>query len=96
MGQATLKIVRPGVEQPDPIDVHVGMRLKLRRNLVGMSQEELGKASGLTFQQIQKYERGTNRIAASRLYRLGQLLGVPPSYFYDEMPKLGWKICLLA
>jgi transcriptional regulator with XRE-family HTH domain len=62
---------------PDPIDVHVGARLRLRRNLLGMSQEQLGKAGGLTFQQIQKYERGTNRMGASRLFQFAKLLDVP-------------------
>lgn len=74
---------------PDPVDVHVGVRLRLRRNLIGMSQEQLGKASGLTFQQIQKYERGTNRMGASRLYQLARLLNVPVSYFFEELPAPG-------
>jgi transcriptional regulator with XRE-family HTH domain len=71
---------------PDPVDIHVGARLRLRRNLVGMSQEQLGKASGLTFQQIQKYERGANRMGASRLYQLARLLDVQVSYFFEELP----------
>jgi len=71
-------------EGPDPVDIHVGKRLKLRRNLVGMSQEQMGKALGLTFQQIQKYERGTNRIGASRLHHLAALLNVSVGWFYDE------------
>lgn len=70
---------------PDPIDVHVGARLRLRRNLLGMSQEQLGKAGGLTFQQIQKYERGTNRMGASRLFQFAKLLDVPVSYFFDDV-----------
>jgi len=74
---------------PDPVDVHVGARLRMRRNLVGMSQEQLGKASGLTFQQIQKYERGTNRMGASRLYQLGRLLNVPVAYFFEELAPPG-------
>jgi transcriptional regulator with XRE-family HTH domain len=74
---------------PDPVDVHVGTRLRLRRNLIGMSQEQLGKASGLTFQQIQKYERGVNRMGASRLYQIAQILGVPVSWFFEEMQALG-------
>ncbi len=73
------------VEPPDPVDIHVGARLRLRRNLLGMSQEHLGKATGLTFQQIQKYERGVNRMGASRLYQISRLLEVPVSYFFDEM-----------
>ena len=66
---------------PNPIDVHVGTRLRLRRTLLGMSQEKLGQAIGLTFQQVQKYERGANRIGASRLYDLSRVLDVPVSFF---------------
>ncbi|MCH7888186.1 MAG: helix-turn-helix domain-containing protein [Proteobacteria bacterium] len=73
---------------PNPIDVHVGRRLRLRRTLLGMSQEKLGKAVRLTFQQIQKYERGVNRIGSSRLYQLSQILDVPVSFFFDDMPPL--------
>lgn len=69
-------------EAPDPADLYVGTQLRLRRNLMGMSQEQLGKATGLTFQQIQKYERGTNRIAASRLFYLSRLLNVSVEYFF--------------
>lgn len=70
---------------PDPIDVHVGSRVRLRRTLLGMSQEKLGKALGLTFQQIQKYERGANRIGSSRLYKLSKILDVPISFFFEDM-----------
>lgn len=73
----------PGV--PDPVDVHVGSRVRLRRTLLGLSQEKLGEAIGLTFQQVQKYERGANRIGASRMYDLSQVLSVPVSYFYEDM-----------
>ena len=73
-------------DKPNPIDVHVGRRLRLRRTLLGMSQERLGQLLGLTFQQIQKYERGVNRIGSSRLYELGQILDVPVSFFFDDMP----------
>lgn len=73
------------VAKPNPIDVHVGKRLRLRRTLLGMSQERLGDLLGLTFQQIQKYERGVNRIGSSRLYELGQILDVPVSFFFDDM-----------
>ncbi len=76
---------RPMVSKPNPIDVHVGKRLRLRRTLLGMSQERLGELLSLTFQQIQKYERGVNRIGSSRLYELGQILDVPVSFFFDEM-----------
>jgi transcriptional regulator with XRE-family HTH domain len=66
--------------------VHVGSRLRLRRNLLGLSQEQLGSASGLTFQQIQKYERGANRMGASRLYQLAKILNISPSWFFEDMP----------
>ena len=70
---------------PRPVDIHVGSRVRLRRTLLGMSQEKLGEAVGLTFQQIQKYERGANRIGASRLYEFSQILDVPVSFFFDDM-----------
>lgn len=71
---------------PNPIDVHVGQRIRLRRTLLGMSQEKLGEAIGLTFQQVQKYERGANRVGSSRLFDLGRVLDVPISYFFEDMP----------
>ena len=77
---------RPPLGTPRPVDVHVGARLRQRRTLLGLSQEKLGEAVGLTFQQIQKYERGANRIGASRLYQLSNVLDVSVSYFFDEMP----------
>lgn len=67
------------------IDTHVGSRVRLRRMLLGMSQEKLGESLGLTFQQVQKYEKGVNRVGASRLFDLAQVLGVPVQYFYDEL-----------
>lgn len=70
---------------PDPVDIHVGGRVRLRRTLLGLSQEKLGDALGLTFQQVQKYERGANRMGASRLHQMGQILDVPVSFFFDEM-----------
>lgn len=70
---------------PNPVDVHVGGRVRLRRTLLGMSQERLAEAIGLTFQQVQKYERGANRIGASRLFDLSLVLDVPVSYFFEEM-----------
>lgn len=85
---STSTITRRG-EGPHPIDVHVGSRLRLRRTLLGLSQEKLGEAVGITFQQLQKYERGTNRISASRLYHLSQVLEVPVSFFFDDMPTGG-------
>ncbi|MEM7650954.1 MAG: helix-turn-helix transcriptional regulator [Pseudomonadota bacterium] len=66
------------------MDVHVGQRLRLRRSLLGMSQEKLAEAIGLTFQQIQKYERGTNRISAGRLFDFSKILDVPISYFFEQ------------
>ena len=71
--------------KPNPIDVHVGARVRLRRTLLGLSQEKLGEALGLTFQQVQKYERGANRVGASRLFDLSRVLDVPVSFFFDDM-----------
>src|SRR4051812_22598548 len=79
---------RPKVETPHPIDVRVGGRLRLRRNMLGLSQEKLGEAIGFSFQQVQKYERGVNRIAASRLFELSQVLDVPVSFFFDDTDPL--------
>ena len=70
-----------------PIDVHVGARIRLRRTLLGLSQERLGELIGLTFQQVQKYERGVNRVGASRLFDISRVLDVPISYFFDDMPE---------
>lgn len=70
---------------PNPVDIHVGARVRLRRTLLGMSQEKLGESIGLTFQQVQKYERGANRIGASRLFDLSRVLDVPVSFFFDDM-----------
>jgi len=75
-----------GARRANPIDVHVGSRVRFRRMLLGMSQEKLGEKLGLTFQQIQKYEKGINRIGASRLFDLAQVLGVPVQFFYEEAP----------
>jgi transcriptional regulator with XRE-family HTH domain len=69
-----------------PIDAHVGARIRLRRTLMGMSQERLGEALGLTFQQVQKYEKGTNRIGASRLQQISNILQVPVSFFFEGAP----------
>ena len=71
---------------PHRVDVYVGSRVRLRRTLKGMSQQRLAEALGLTFQQIQKYERGVNRIGSSRLFELSEVLDVPPSFFYDGAP----------
>jgi transcriptional regulator with XRE-family HTH domain len=72
--------------RPNPVDIHVGSRVRLRRTLLRMSQEKLGDAIGLTFQQVQKYERGANRIGSSRLFDLSRVLDVPVSFFFDDMP----------
>ncbi len=70
---------------PNPIDVHVGNRVRMRRMLIGMSQEKLGERLGLTFQQVQKYEKGSNRVSASRLYQMAQILGVPVQFFFEDL-----------
>jgi transcriptional regulator with XRE-family HTH domain len=75
-----------GKKSPNPIDIHVGSRVRLRRMMLGMSQEKLGSGLGITFQQIQKYEKGTNRIGASRLQHIARLLSVPVSFFFDDAP----------
>jgi transcriptional regulator with XRE-family HTH domain len=71
---------------PNPIDRHVGSRVRMRRMLAGVSQEKLGEALGLTFQQVQKYEKGSNRISASRLQQIAQMLEVPVSFFFEGAP----------
>src|ERR1700680_3380208 len=76
---------RSKTDGPDPIDVQVGSRVRLRRNMLGLSQEKLGEAIGLTFQQVQKYERGANRIGASRLHELGTVLDVPGEVFVADL-----------
>lgn len=82
MAKLTNSITKYG---PHPVDIHVGKRVRMRRILLGVSQEQLGNALGLTFQQVQKYESGANRISASRLYELGQILDVPVSFFFLDM-----------
>lgn len=72
---------------PSPVDRHVGSRVRMRRITVGLSQEKLGEALGVTFQQIQKYEKGANRISASRMQNIAQVLGVPVSFFFDGSPR---------
>lgn len=71
---------------PNPIDKHVGSRVRMRRMMIGMSQEKLGEKLGITFQQIQKYEKGTNRVGASRLQQIATSLSVPPSFFFEGAP----------
>lgn len=74
------------LKTPNPIDRHVGSRVRMRRLLVGLSQEKLGEALGITFQQIQKYEKGANRIGASRLQQIAKILAVPVEFFFDGAP----------
>jgi transcriptional regulator with XRE-family HTH domain len=78
-----------GTRRPNPVDIHVGNRVRLQRMLIGISQEKLGERLGLTFQQVQKYEKGINRIGASRLFELSRVLGVPVQFFYDDAPGSG-------
>lgn len=73
-------------KKPNPIDIHVGSRIRLRRNMMNMSQEKLGELLGITFQQIQKYEKGTNRVGASRLQAIASILTVPPAFFFEDAP----------
>lgn len=73
-------------KKPNPIDIHVGGRIRLRRNMLGMSQERLGESLGITFQQIQKYEKGTNRVGASRLQAIASILEVPVAFFFEDAP----------
>lgn len=73
---------------PNPIDIHVGSRVRLRRTMMSMSQEKLGDALGITFQQIQKYEKGTNRIGASRMQQISAALKVPVAFFFEDAPTL--------
>ena len=81
---------------PDPVDIHVGMRLRQRRTLLGMSQERLAQAFGVSFQQVQKYERGANRISASRLHLLTKTLDVPITYFFEGLPNSASEAALSA
>ena len=74
---------------PNPIDRHVGSRVRMRRMMLSMSQEKLGNSLGLTFQQVQKYEKGTNRIGASRLQQISHILQVPVSFFFEGAPTMG-------
>ncbi|MCA1940984.1 MAG: helix-turn-helix domain-containing protein [Caenispirillum bisanense] len=90
MSTITARSAAPSSEDygaPDPVDVNVGVRLRLRRTLLGLTQQQLGDAIGVTFQQVQKYERGTNRISASRLFDMACVLSVPVSYFFDDLPE---------
>lgn len=73
-------------KKPNPTDIHVGSRIRLRRNMLGISQEKLGENLGITFQQIQKYEKGTNRVGASRLQAIASILEAPVSFFFADAP----------
>src|SRR5215210_2579342 len=75
-------------KSPSPVDQHVGRRIRMRRTMIGLSQEKLGAALGLTFQQVQKYEKGTNRVGASRLLDIAGVLGVGVEYFYEGLPQV--------
>jgi transcriptional regulator with XRE-family HTH domain len=77
------------VKAPNPVDKYVGSRVRMRRIMLGMSQEKLGEALGLTFQQVQKYEKGTNRVGASRLQQISEILQVPVSFLFDGGPSGG-------
>lgn len=74
-------------KKPNPTDMHVGSRIKLRRNILGMSQAKLAEDLGITFQQVQKYEKGTNRVGASRLQAISNILGVPVAFFFEDLPQ---------
>src|SRR5664280_2881088 len=91
MRQSTTGDVPVAKKVPNPIDVHVGSRVRIRRRELGMSQEKLGDALGLTFQQVQKYEKGTNRIGASRLQHIAQILQVPVTFLFEGAPHVAGK-----
>lgn len=76
-------------KKPNPVDVHIGARIRARRIAMGKSQEKMGNAIGITFQQVQKYEKGTNRIGGSRMQQIADFLGVSPSYFFEGVPSHG-------
>jgi len=80
------KLEKENKKSPNPTDIHVGSRIRMRRNILGMSQEKLGESLGITFQQIQKYEKGTNRVGASRLQAIASILDVPVAFFFAEVP----------
>jgi transcriptional regulator with XRE-family HTH domain len=81
------KLAKPVKTGPNPMDKHVGGRVRMRRLMLGLSQEKVADALGLTFQQVQKYEKGTNRISASRLHQLASILQVPIPIFFDDAPQ---------
>jgi transcriptional regulator with XRE-family HTH domain len=83
-GRGVSDVSKQSVKRPNPTDIYVGSRVRMRRKMMGMSQEKLGERLGITFQQIQKYEKGTNRIGASRLQKIAEILEVPVSYFFPD------------
>jgi transcriptional regulator with XRE-family HTH domain len=85
------KASKGGSRGTTPVDIHVGQKIRTRRNLLGLSQTELADAAGITFQQVQKYEKGSNRVGAGRLQQFSEALGVPPSYFFEGLPTVGKK-----
>jgi transcriptional regulator with XRE-family HTH domain len=85
---ALFMFARVEKKSPNPVDKHVGRRVRMRRMMLAMSQEKLGNALGLTFQQVQKYEKGTNRIGASRLQQISHILQVPVAFFFEGAPNL--------
>jgi transcriptional regulator with XRE-family HTH domain len=85
------KASKGGGKGTTPVDAHIGQKIRTRRNLLGLSQTELADAAGISFQQIQKYEKGVNRVGASRLQQFSDALGVPPSYFFEGAPTVGKK-----
>ena len=87
--QERMSASKPQPRKPNPIDIHVGQRVKLRRSMAGMSQEKLGEALGVTFQQIQKYEKGANRISMSRMSQIAEALGVSVAFFLEDAPVEG-------
>src|SRR6202140_1213411 len=86
------KASKGGGRGTTPVDAHIGQKIRARRNLLGLSQTDLAEAAGITFQQVQKYEKGINRVGASRLQQFSEALGVPPSYFFDGAPSVGKKM----
>ena len=87
----TAKIRTAAAEGPHPVDIYVGARLRMRRKIAGLTQQGLAQELGITFQQVQKYERGVNRISASKLYEAAGALGVPIAYFFDGLPQTHLK-----
>lgn len=90
MPKSTPKLALSGhnKKKPNPVDIHIGSRVRLRRQLLGISQEELGKTLSISFQQVQKYEKGTNRIGGSRMQQIAIALRVPVAHFYEGLPSI--------